>query len=61
MKEYCARIANPTIEVRDFKSRTVGIALVQNKLNISSLSIGIYFYKIVRKDNSVYTGKLLIE
>ncbi len=24
MKEYCARIANPTIAVRDFKSRTVG-------------------------------------
>jgi len=37
------------------------INLVENKLNISSLPFGIYFYKIFRKDNSVYTGKLLIE
>lgn len=32
-----------------------------NKIETNSLSVGIYFYRIIKQDNSIYNGKLLIE
>lgn len=33
----------------------------ENRMEIGGLPIGVYFYKILRKDGGIYIGKLIIE
>jgi hypothetical protein len=33
----------------------------ENSIETNELSVGIYFYKIAKSDNTIYTGKLIIE
>lgn len=37
------------------------ITLKENRVDISALQLGVYIYKVIKEDNSVYTGKLIIE
>jgi len=52
-------VSNLTGEIRINKLLNSEINV--NKVETNSLSTGMYFYRIVKEDHSIYTGKLLIE